>query len=162
MLQPAVIESLGHLAERRVAYDFVGVTLRHLQHVPTLAAAVGDLHIVIDHLNKPPVGTDDYPRWVELIDAAASFPNVFAKVSGLHNVAPNADWTAADLQGAFDVALGAFGSQRLMYGSDWPVCNVGGGFRRQHEAFEELLSPLDADAADDLRWRSACRAYGLD
>ena len=162
VLQPSVIESLGALAEHGMAYDFVGVTLRHLEHVPVLAAAVGDLRIVIDHLNKPPVGTDGYARWVELIGAAASFANVYAKVSGLHNVAPNADWTAADLQGAFDVALEAFGSQRLMYGSDWPVCNIGGGFGRQHAAFEALVSTLDAEAAEDLRWRSACRAYGLD
>ena len=87
---------------------------------------------------------------------------MFAKVSGLHNVTPHSDWTADDLHGAFEVALEAFGSGRLMFGSDWPVCNVGGGYRRQHEAFEELLAPLDTEAAEDLRWRSACRAYGLD
>lgn len=162
VLQPVVSESLARLAERGVAYDFVGVTPRHLQHVPTLAEAVGDLHIVIDHLNKPPIGTDDYARWAELMRAAAGFPNVFAKVSGLHNVTPHADWTADDLRDAFEVALEAFGSGRLMFGSDWPVCNVGGGYRRQHVAFEELLAPLDAGAAEDLRWRSACRAYGLD
>ncbi|MYJ12817.1 MAG: amidohydrolase family protein [Acidimicrobiia bacterium] len=161
VLQPAVSESLGILAQHGMAYDFVGVTLRHLQHVPTLAEAVGDLHIVIDHLNKPPISTDDYPRWVELMSAAAGCSNVFAKVSGLHNVTPHADWTTEDLRGAFEVALEAFGSERLMFGSDWPVCNVGGGYRRQHKAFEELLAPLDAGAAEDLRWRSACRAYGL-
>ena len=49
-----------------------------------------------------------------------------------------------------------------MYGSDWPVCNIGGGFGRQHAAFEALVSTLDSDAAEDLRWRSASRAYGLD
>lgn len=161
-LQPAVIESLNVLAEHGMAYDFVGVTLRHLKHVPTLATAVGDLRIVIDHLNKPPIGTGDYPRWAELIRAAASFPNVFAKVSGLHNVTPSPDWTPDDLRGAFDVALEAFGSGHLMFGSDWPVCNVGGGYRRQHSAFAALTAPLDADAVADLRWRSACRAYGLD
>jgi len=162
VLQPAVIESLSVLAEHGMAYDFVGVQLRHLEHVPTLAGAVGDLRIVIDHLNKPPIGTDDYPRWVELMGAAASFPNVFAKVSGLHNVTPHADWTPDDLRGAFDVALESFGSGRLMFGSDWPVCNVGGGYRRQVEAFEALVAPLDAEAVEDLRWRSACRAYALD
>ncbi|MCY4102205.1 MAG: amidohydrolase family protein [bacterium] len=162
VLQPAVIESLGVLAQHGMAYDFVGVQLRHLEHVPTLATAVGDLHIVIDHLNKPPIGTDDFSRWVELMGAAASFPNVFAKVSGLHNVTPHADWTPDDLRGAFDVALESFGSSRLMFGSDWPVCNVGGGYRRQAEAFESLIGPLDAEDTEDLRWRSACRAYGLD
>ena len=161
VLQPAVAESLGVLAEHGMAYDFVGVQLRHLEHVPTLASAVGDLRIVIDHLNKPPIGTDDYPRWVELMRAAASFPNVFAKVSGLHNVTPHADWTPDDLRGAFDVAFEAFGSGRLMFGSDWPVCNIGGGYRRQVEAFEALIAPLDAEDTEDLRWRSACRAYGL-
>ena len=162
VLQPAVGESLGVLAEHGMAYDFVGVQLRHLEHVPTLASALGDLRIVIDHLNKPPIGTDDYPRWVELIGAAASFPNVYAKVSGLHNVTPQGDWTPADLQGAFEVALESFGSGRLMFGSDWPVCNIGGGYRRQVEAFEALTAPLDAEATADLRHRSACRAYGLD
>lgn len=162
VLQPAVIESLAVLAEHGMAYDFVGVQLRHLEHVPTLAAAVGDLRIVIDHLNKPPIGTDDYPRWADLMRAAAGFPNVFAKVSGLHNVTPDADWTPDDLRGAFDVALEAFGSGRLMFGSDWPVCNVGGGYRRQVDAFEALIAPLDADATENLRHRTARRAYALD
>lgn len=161
VLQPEVGESLGVLAQHGMAYDFVGVQLRHLEHVPALAEAVEDLHIVIDHLNKPPIGTGDYPSWVELMRAAASSPNVFAKVSGLHNVTPHADWTPDDLRGAFEAALEAFGSQRLMFGSDWPVCNVGGGYRRQHEAFEALLALLDETEAEDLRWRSACRAYGL-
>ena len=58
VLQPAVGESLGILATHGMAYDFVGVQLRHLEHVPTLASAVGDLRIVIDHLNKPPIGTE--------------------------------------------------------------------------------------------------------
>ena len=163
VLQPAVGESLAVLAEHGMTYDFVGVQLRHLEHVPTLAAAVGDLRIVIDHLNKPPIGTDDYPRWVESDRARqAAFPNVFAKVSGLHNVTPHADWTPDDLRGAFDVALEAFGSGRLMFGSDWPVCNVGGGYRRQVDAFEALIAPLDADATENLRHRTARRAYALD
>ena len=162
VLQPAVIESLAVLAEHGMTYDFVGVQLRHLEHVPTLAAAVGDLRIVIDHLNKPPIGSDDYPRWADLMRAAAGFPNVFAKVSGLHNVTPHADWTPDDLRGAFDVALEAFGSGRLMFGSDWPVCNVGGGYRRQVDAFEALIAPLDADATENLRHRTARRAYALD
>lgn len=72
------------------------------------------------------------------------------------------DGALDSLRESLDVALETFGCGRLMFGSDWPVCNVGGGYRRQHEAFEELLAPLDTGAAEDLRWRSACRAYGLD
>ncbi len=162
VLQPAVIESLSVLAQHGMSYDFVGVQLRHLEHIPMLAGALGDLRIVIDHLNKPPIDTADFPRWAELIGVAASFPNVFAKVSGLHNVTPHPDWTPEDLRGTFEVALESFGPQRLMFGSDWPVCNVGGGYPRQIEVFETLVSPLDAEAKEDLRWRSACRAYGLD
>lgn len=161
VLQPRVAESLGVLADRGVAFDFVGTELDHLRAVPPLAAAVPSLRIVIDHLNKPPVGTGRYSEWVELIRAAAQCPNVCAKISGLHNISPRPDWDASDLREPFEAAVAAFGSSRLMYGGDWPVCNVGGGYTRQFEAFDALRSELGAEARQDLSWRTAETVYGL-
>jgi L-fuconolactonase len=93
--------------------------------------------------------------------AAAAHPNVFAKVSGLDTAAGSPDWTPDDLRPAFEHALRVFGADRLMYGGDWPVTLLGGGYARQHAAFEVLTAGLSETERAAIRAGSAARAYGL-
>ena len=93
---------------------------RHLGDVPALAASFPALTIVIDHLAKPPLGSDEMGVWVTELHAAASAPNVFAKISGLNTMLPHGDWEADDLRDAVAAAVDAFGPERLVCGSDWP------------------------------------------
>ena len=84
-----------------------------------VAQRVPDLQIVIDHLGKPPITAREFEPWSSLLARAARLPNVFAKVSGL-DAGPADHWTAADIAPYIDRALELFGSERLMFGSDWP------------------------------------------
>lgn len=161
ILQPEVLASLEQLAGRDLVFDLVGTELDHLRSLLVLADRIPELRVVIDHLNKPPVGTPMMGSWVELIHESSQRPNVYGKVSGLHNVSPRQNWDASDLRPAFDTALGSFGSQRLLYGGDWPVCNVGGGYTKQHEAFVDLLADMDEAAVDDICWRTSKTVYRL-
>jgi L-fuconolactonase len=156
-----VLDALRVLARVGLAFDVVAVLPRHLEHVPVLAAAIPDLTLVIDHLAKPPIASGDLSTWRAGMAAAAAHPNVFAKVSGLDTAAGSPDWTPDDLRPAFEHALEAFGADRLMYGGDWPVTLLGGGYARQHAAFEGLTAPLSDSERAAIRAGTATRAYGL-
>ncbi len=161
LVRPAVIEGLKALARAGLTFDVVAIWPLHLGHVPTLAAAVPDLTIVVDHLAKPPIPTGDLSAWRAAMARAAEYPNVVAKLSGLDTAAGSPDWTPDDLRPAFEGALELFGADRLMYGGDWPVTLLGGGYARQHAAFEWLTggrSPLEREA---IRAGTATRVYRL-
>ena len=162
VLRPAVAEGLDVVAARGLPFDLVAVLPRHLEHVPSLCERHPSLRIVIDHLAKPPIG-EDLSRWSEMMARAAASPNVYAKVSGLYPAAGDRmPWTADDLRPAFECALELFGSSRLMLGSDWPICEVAGGYESVVRALLSLFDELDDTARADLCGGTALECYGLE
>jgi L-fuconolactonase len=162
LVRPAILSGLRAVATADLTFDAVAIWPLHLDLVPSIATAVPDLRIVIDHLAKPPIASGDLSAWGASMASAAAFPNVFAKVSGLDTAAGSPDWTPADLRPAFDIALDCFGPDRLMYGGDWPVSRLGGGYARQAAAFEALTADLAAREREAIRWQTAAQAYRLD
>lgn len=148
VIQPVVIESLKVLASHNMIFEVVAVFPNHLKHVPTLAEKVPNLKMAIDHLAKPPIKDKQMSPWSDQLKAAAQSPNVYAKVSGL-NTAAAPDWTAADLEPYIDFAITCFGANRLMFGSDWPVCILAGDYHKVWTETNKALaghSPADRDA----------------
>jgi L-fuconolactonase len=123
--RPAVLESVAQLEAAGVLLE-VPVATVHLEHVAALAAAFPDLCIVVDHLAQPPpAGTSAHAAWRDAFVRLSEFANVSAKVSGLHVAeARRVGATAV----AVRAALSAFGCERLMFGSDWPVCLSAGTY----------------------------------
>ena len=161
ILRPAVAHGLALLEERQLLLELPAVYPDHLDDVPTIAAAHPGLTLVIDHLGKPPLGSDEMPRWEELLRAAAERPNVNAKISGLNTATGRRDWTADDLQAAVEVAVGAFGPDRLVYGSDWPVCLLNGTYSRVQD--ETVLAiRRSSDAPERILAGNAERLYRLE
>lgn len=161
LVLPEVQTGLGVLEREGLAFDVVATLPRHLELVPVIAASHPDLRIVIDHLAKPPIGRDLSP-WSERVRRAAEFPNVYAKVSGLYPArGDRAPWTPEDLRPAFSTALAAFGAERLMLGSDWPICEVAGGYERVTLALRELGADLSEGERSALQGETAIRCYGL-
>ena len=116
------------LAARGWTFDAC-VLSRQLNDVAALAAAVPDLRIALDHLGKPAVGTAatpsaPTPEWLRDLAELAQHPLVFCKLSGLPAEA-GGDWSAAQVEPFLDAAADAFGAERLMWGSDWPVSVIG-------------------------------------
>ena len=162
VLQPSVAEGLGVVASRGLPFDYVAVLPRHLEHVPALCERHPDLRLVIDHLAKPPIG-EDLEGWSGLMKRAAASPNVYAKVSGLYPAAGDRmPWSLDDLRPAFELALELFGPSRLMFGSDWPICEVAGGYETVVGAMFTLFDELDEEARADLRGGTAVRCYDLE
>jgi len=160
ILRPDVLQGLQILATRGVAFDYVGILPRHLQHIPVIARKVPELRIVIDHLGKPPVAAGVFEPWSSLLARAAQVPNVFAKVSGLDAGAAE-HWTAADITPYVDRALELFGPERLMFGSDWPVANLRGGYAKVWRETKLVLARLSPDERERILGGTAIAFYRL-
>jgi L-fuconolactonase len=158
ILRPSVLESLALLEDRGVVVELPVVYPRHLGDVPVLAARHPGLQIVIDHLGKPPLGRD-LTGWSRDIRAAAAYPNVLAKLSGLNTAIEGTDWEAKDLLPACRTALECFGPSRLMCGSDWPVLMLNGDYTRVWAATERVVEAVTADHASLLLGENAARVY---
>ncbi len=160
IVRPAVLDGLAVLEERGLVYDLVAVYPDHLRHVPALADRFPTLTLVIDHLAKPPFGTDRMGDWAAQLAAAADRPNVVAKVSGL-DTAAGPGWSADTLRPAVDLAFEVFGADRLMFGSDWPVSELGGGYERVFAATQELLAARSAEEREAVLGGTASRVYRI-
>jgi L-fucono-1,5-lactonase len=160
LLREPVQGSLALLAARGLVFEIPAVFPRHLVHVPRLARRFPELKIVIDHLGKPPIG-DPLDPWATQIGACAEHPNVYAKVSGLNTVAPPERWTAEYLLPYFETALIAFGAERLMFGSDWPVCLMNGDYAKVWRETLRLVQTRPTDEQEALLGGTATRVYGL-
>ena len=168
LLRPLVGEGLALLEQQGIPFDVISVLPRHLRHVPVLSERYPALRMVLDHLAHPPLGGadpvgpgswTDAAHWGELITAAARNPLVFAKVSGLYP--PDPSWTAEDLRGVVEFAFELFGPDRLMFGSDWPVAELGGGYVKMRTELAKLFDQLSAPERDAILGTTATRFYAL-
>jgi L-fuconolactonase len=116
---------------------------------------------VVDHLGKPSIREGLREPWETNFRELALRSNVVCKLSGLTTEADHQTWTSADLRPYVEVALEAFGSRRLLYGSDWPVVDLAGGAVRWLAALRELLAGLSRPARDAIFGGNAQRVYGV-
>jgi L-fuconolactonase len=157
---PSVRRSLRLLAERDTPFDVPDAWPRHLAATAELAAALPELRIVVDHLGKPPFGGPHWERWRDGLRAVAARPNTVAKASGLQ--VPGRPFTAAEVRPAWEVALELFGPERLMWGSDWPLTVLVGGYGRSWAVMSALVSELSTDEQAQILSGTATSIYRLE
>ncbi|MET8975737.1 amidohydrolase family protein [Streptomyces sp. NPDC004539] len=154
--RPDVKRGLKAVAAAGLVYDLV--VLPH--QLPSCVRAVGehdDLVFVLDHLGKPAVPAGLHGPWAGDVLALGRHPNTVGKLSGLVTEA-GPQWRTADLRPYVDVALNAFGPERLMFGSDWPVCTEVASYGQVLAAARELIGPADRAQVFEA---TAVRVYGL-
>jgi L-fuconolactonase len=161
LLQPEVADGLTLLAERGLPFDVVAIAPRHLEVALLVAERHPTLRLVLDHLSGPPIAKRGWQPWADLITAAADIPTITAKVSGLGGAAGSPDWTVDDLRPYVEHAVQAFGPSRLMFGSDWPISRLVGGYPRAVAAARELFAELPASDRAEIFGQTAERVYGL-
>jgi len=160
IVREEVLRGLKLLERNGVPFDLL-FRPRHLRHVPTLARRLPDLPLVLDHLAKPPIREARLDGWREDLEAAARFPNLHCKLSGMVTEADWKSWTPADLAPYVRVAFEAFGPERLMFGSDWPVSNLCGSYGQVVDALREALGDVGDEARAQIFGGTARRFYGL-
>lgn len=155
---------LARLGERGLAYDLL-LFPRHLPYATRLLERHPEQTFVLDHLAKPAIrsGPADpaFATWARDLAALAEHPRCFCKLSGLVTEADWQHWTPDDLVPYLDVAFEAFGPERVLYGSDWPVCLLAGSYARVLAALRSWSAQLEATARDNLFGANAARAYAL-
>jgi L-fuconolactonase len=161
LITPEVDEGLGLLEAAGVPFDMVGVLPRHLELVPIISQRHPGLTIVIDHLNKPPIGQDSREPWWHLIAAAAENPRVYGKVSGLYPLDAPTDWTADTVRPFVDRAIEVFGIHRLMYGGDWPISVLSGGYDHVWDELSVIFADLNPTDRARILGGTAAEFYGI-
>ena len=160
LVQPEVLRGLKQLAESDLSYDLL-VHPRHLCHVRRVAAECPDLRLVIDHMAKPAIGRGEFDDWSKQFRPLAEFANMHCKLSGLVTEANWSNWRVDDLRPYVDCALESFGPERLMFGSDYPVCLLAASYERVLDSFQEALKDLADSERTMILSKSATKFYRL-
>jgi L-fuconolactonase len=160
LVRPRVLENLAELARSGKRLDLL-VLPKHLPVAVEALERLPELHAVVDHCAKPDLRTGALDAWRVGIARIAKYPNVACKLSGLVTEAePNAD--AARFAPVIEHVLSAFGPDRLLFGSDWPVCTLAASYERVVGVLSEVLAArLDPDFEGKLFGANAARFYGI-
>jgi L-fuconolactonase len=126
--RPAFLRGIARLEPFDLTYDIL-VYARQMPAAVAFARAFPRQRFVLDHLGKPDVRAQEYQSWRAQLNQLAALPNVHCKLSGLVTEADWGSWKPEQLRPYLDAALDAFGPDRLMIGSDWPVCTLAGTYK---------------------------------
>jgi L-fuconolactonase len=162
IVRPAVLEGIALVEDAGLVLELPIVFPRHFGDVDELALSFPRLRIVVDHLGKPPIGSAEMADWETALRVCAEHPNVVAKISGLNTAIARSDWSASDLRRPIEVAVDCFGSDRLMWGSDWPVSLLNGGYERVLEESVAALEEVARDGTAAILGDTARQIYRLD
>jgi L-fuconolactonase len=137
------------------------VWTRHLPAVIEMLERVPNLRAVVDHIGKPDIKNHETEPWRTLIARVAEFPNVWCKLSGIPTQADHARWKQADVQPYIDHALKCFGLERMMFGSDWPVCLLAASYERVISSTRDALGTLSPTNEQALYGTNAANFYKI-
>ncbi|HLK60754.1 MAG TPA: amidohydrolase family protein [Chthonomonadaceae bacterium] len=160
LLRPEFLRGLALLQDFGLAYDL----LLYPRHLPVAVKVVEKFPgqtFVLDHLAKPAIKDRALSPWREDLQALARFPNVYCKLSGMVTETHWGRWQAQDFQPYLESALVAFGPERLMIGSDWPVCTLSGDYASVMGIVNEFLKSLPEEASQQILGANCLRAYRL-
>ncbi len=160
LLRPEFQRGVRCLEEMQLPYDL----LIHARHLPVALQFVREfpgLRIVLNHLAKPPIRSRVISPWKDQMKSLAGFPNVFCKASGMVTEADWSAWRTEEFVPYLDAVFEFFGAGRMMIGSDWPVCTLGGSYREVLSIVMDYLHPFSESDKAAVLGGNAARVYGL-
>jgi L-fuconolactonase len=143
-----------------LAYDLL-VLVSQLEVATGVARELPEVRFVLDHLAKPDIANGAWEPWASRAAGLAALPNVSAKMSGLVTEARWDDWDAGQIAPYARHALEVFGPDRLIYGSDWPVCTLAASYGEVWELAGTLMKDLGESGRTAILGGTATRVYGL-
>lgn len=160
LLRPEFLRGIAALEPFDLAYDI----LIYAKHLPVAIEFVEKFprqRFVLDHMAKPQIKCQQIDAWAAAIDKLSQFPNVFCKMSGLVTEADWKHWTTDQIRPYLDVAFDAFGPERLMIGSDWPVCLVAASYEKAIKLVGDYIAERAPGHVDDVLGGNAQRFWRL-
>ncbi|NUR63129.1 MAG: amidohydrolase family protein [Catenulispora sp.] len=160
LTEAATVKGLRHLAASGLTFDLI-VRADQIRSCAAAAREVPELSFVLDHLGKPLIASGEMEPWASDVRVLAALPNVTCKLSGMVTEADHRSWTTADLRPYAETVLDAFGPERVMFGSDWPVCTLAAEYAQVVESARELTGGLRDLELEDVFSGTAARVYRL-
>jgi len=161
IVNSGAINGLHELARRDLTFDFLAKP-SNLPYIPQIMDQVPDLRAVVDHIAKPLIADHVVEPWLTDIRKVASIEGIHCKISGMVTEADHQNWTADDLRPYIHHVLGLFGTDRLMFGTDWPVSTLAAEYETVTDTAREILRSLSPTAKADVFGGTATRFYRLD
>ncbi len=143
MLRRDVLEGFRELERRNIPFDVL-ICPRHLKYVPKVREHCPRLRLVIDHIAKPPIARREIDAWARDMEIVASLPYVWCKLSGMITEADWQNWKPQELRPYVEHVVHLFGCDRLMFGSDWPVCTLAASYQQVVDALRKCMGPSRA------------------
>lgn len=160
MLRTDFQYGISKLEQFGLTYDIL-IIPEQLPAVIELAQKFPKQQFVIDHIAKPSIKDAKMDDWKDNMKALSRFPNVFCKVSGMVTEADWQNWTPKDFTKYLDVILDAFGVDRVLYGSDWPVCLLAAKYGEQLDVLERYISHFSEGQITNIMGDNAIKFYNL-
>jgi L-fuconolactonase len=160
LLRNDFCNGISLLHSRNYTYDIL-IYPKHLQAAIKFVNLFPNQAFAVDHLAKPFIKKKDINGWKKEISALAGSANVWCKLSGMVTEADWKNWREGDFKPFLDVVFDAFGTNRLMYGSDWPVCLVASTYKSQLSIVENYIASFSESERSDIMGNNAVRFYNL-
>ncbi len=160
MMDPKFIEGVSQLNQYGLTYDILTVE-RQLEEAVKFVDSLPEMKLVIDHISKPNIAESSFDHWAKYMKEMSKRQNVYVKLSGMITEANWDSWDAGTLEPYVDFCLEQFGADRLMYGSDWPVCLVAGEYKEMRSALETCLTKLSTSEQNQIFGLTATDFYNL-
>lgn len=152
---------ISALSDFDLTYDIL-VYPNQLPSAIRLVSQFPDQPFVLDHIAKPLIKDHVFEPWKTQIQELARHPNVYCKLSGAITEADWQSWDKTEITPYFDIACEAFGSNRLMFGSDWPVCNLAGSYERVYVLMNQYLSQFSPEEQEKIWGKNAIDFYKIE
>lgn len=160
MLRPEFLRGISQLKAHKLTYDIL-IYPKQLLAAIELVRRFPEQPFVLDHMAKPLIKDHVLDPWRNQINELAQAPNVCCKVSGMITEADHANWRPGDFKPYLDVVFEAFGEDRLMFGSDWPVCLLAGSYQQVHDLLADYIAHLPGAARGKFFGGNAAKFYGV-
>ncbi len=160
MLRPDFMRGVKMLADFNLAYDIL-IVEKHLPATLQFVSYLPECRLVVDHIAKPKIRLAELSPWEENIRSLAKYPNVYCKLSGMVTEADRQAWKPADFKPYLDVIFESFGADRLMIGSDWPVCLLAGNYEEVMAIVEDYMEHFSAEDKAKVFGQNAIDFYKL-
>jgi L-fuconolactonase len=160
ILRPDFIQGIKKLEQYGLTFDIL-IFPKHLDNAIKFVKQFPNQIFILDHIGKPLIRNNIFSPWKEDIEKLASLPNVFCKLSGMTTEASWREWKPSDIKPYLDIIFNAFGTNRLMIGSDWPVCSLTGSYSKVMEVVTEYIKSLSNAEQSRILGKNAGMVYQL-
>ena len=160
ILREDFLNGISHLKKFGLAYEIL-IFPRHLPNTIQFVSRFPEQLFVLDHIAKPLIKDKKVSPWKEGIEKLAGFKNVYCKLSGMVTEADVKNWKQEDIIPYLDIVFDAFGPDRLMIGSDWPVCRVAGLYQQVMEVVLNYIGTYSEEDKNKILGKNALRVYRI-